>query len=601
MKAENIKVKFSPLVMAKIEYMCSLRTDNEWSGNHYYHKKIEGGEGEDSKVSIVVEDLAIMDEEGTPGFTTFNNDDTYALTYISRHRKLLGCQMGLLHSHHGMYSVGPSGTDDDTMKKEGEAPDVANFLSIIVYNDRTKRDYSVRITQRVKTKVLAGDKYANEFSKWKNEGQDTKTTFKDFEALEILDIKNIEYAEAEWSEAQKTEFVNRINELSETRKRKEEEERKKKSYYYDNYSWGAVTKFKPGKSGKGKKNKKKRKNLHEQFLEYQRNGGTLAYSAWLHYYHQDDSNWERKLDTASLTDEDLYKIGLYLQYCDSIGFEVDFDYWKQSVLPYQSKREYVSKEEYALQYGYYDQYYEDQWFRDYGSVVELSRNNKQSKLFREATLSILGGNAYADDDDSSEYDNDEYDDGIVDAIKPLNYGEYWQWWVGRYPNSNPDGAVVYQNWLEYKRTFLNNTEKKTKTDDTKTNDDEDTGMIEYRQLSLMLVNLSIMELKDPKKIFPYDIKVAIKKNVGKLKRYGLNSDGVKLESTVEESVKGIIEALRSGFYAFRDDLLETLLIATFNHLTDIIKGEYECTYTKAIMSAITDYINYEIVTTKWQE
>lgn len=599
MKAENIKVKFSPLVMAKIEYMCSLRTDKEWSGNHYYHKKVEGGEGEDSKVSIVVEDLAIMDEEGTPGFTTFNNDDTYALTYISRHRKLLGCQMGLLHSHHGMYSIGPSGTDDNTMEKEGKAPDVANFLSIIVYNDRKVRDYSVRITQRVKTKVLAGDRYANEFAKWKNEGQDTKTTFKDFEALEILDIKNIEYAEAEWTEAQKTEFVNRINELAEARKRKEEEEKRKKSYYYGNSGYGTITKF---QSKKGKKGKKNKKNVYEQFLEYQRNGGSLAYSAWLHYYHQDDKNGERKLNTAALTEDQWYKIGLYLQYCDTAGFEIDFDYWKQSLLPYQSGREYISKEEYAYQYGYYDEYYEDQWFRDYGSIVELARNNKESESFRKAVLSILGEDAYVDDDDNNEYDNDEYDDGIVDAVKPLDYGEYWQWWTNKYPNSNPDGATVYQNWLEYKRTFLNNTEKKTETGGSVTNgDDEDTGMIEYRQLSLMLVNLSIMELKDPKKIFPYDIKVAIKKNVGKLKRYGLNNDGIRLESTVEEAVKGIIEALRSGFYAFRDDLLETLLVATFKHLKDIIKGEYECPYTKAIMSAITDYINYEIDTTNGKD
>ena len=122
-------------------------------------------------------------------------------------------------------------------------------------------------------------------------------------------------------------------------------------------------------------------------------------------------------------------------------------------------------------------------------------------------------------------------------------------------------------------------------------------MIEYRQLALMLINLSIMELKNPGKIFPHDIKVAIRKNVGKLKRYGLNNDGVKLESTVEEAVKGIIEALRSGFYAFKDDLLETLLVATFKYLKDIVKGESECPYTKAIMSAIADYINYEIDTT----
>lgn len=592
MKAENIKVKFSPLVMAKIEYMCKLRTDKEWSGNHYYHQNIEGGDGEDSKVSIVIEDLAIMDEEGTPGFTTFNNDDTYALTYISRHRKLLGCQMGLLHSHHGMYSVGPSGTDDNTMEKEGKAPDVANFLSIIVYNDRTVRDYSVRITQRVKTKVLAGDRYANEFANWKNEGQDTKTTFKDFEALEILDIKNIEYAEAAWTEAQKTEFIDRINNLAEARKKKEEERRKAYSYNYLDYGTGKLTKFQPRKGKKGKKGKK---NVYEQFLEYQKEGGALAYSTWLHYYHR-DNNGKSKLNTAALTQSDLYKIGLYLQYCDTAGFEIDFDYWKQSLYPYQTRREFISKEEYEYQY-YYDSYYEDEWFRDYGSVVELANKNKESESFRKAVLSILGENAYIDDDDDDD-DDDEYDDGIVDAMQPMDYGEYWQWWTNKYPDSNPDGAIVYQNWLEYKRTFLNNTERKAKEGDTTTkDDDEDTGMIEYRQLALMLINLSIMELKNPRKIFPHDIKVAIRKNVGKLKRYGLNNDGIKLESTVEESVKGIIEALRNGFYAFRDDLFETLLVATFKYLKDIVKGECECTYTKAIMSAIADYINYEIDTT----
>ena len=242
MQADKIKVIFMSLVMAKIQFMCELRKDREWSGNIYYEVAEKDG-----IVVIKVVDLALMDSYGSTGYTEFNNKDTYAQQYYSTHRECLGCFTGLLHSHHSM-TIGPSSTDDRTMQKEAEAPDNNNFLSIIVYNDRNITPYSIRISQKCTHKVEAGDKIVNFFGENKVDGKSNKK-FEDIKTVEILDIKEREYMDAAWTDAQKEEFVARVNELDEIRRKKEEEKKKSKavtapfrSYkggenYYSAYNW----------------------------------------------------------------------------------------------------------------------------------------------------------------------------------------------------------------------------------------------------------------------------------------------------------------------------------------------------------------------------
>ena len=223
--------------MAKVQYMVEKKPDQEWSGNCFYRVENE----QDTNTTIIkVEDLAIMDANGSTGFTTFNFNDPYASQYIPKHRKLIGCFMGLLHSHHHMYGVGPSGTDDNTMKKEGKAVDTNNFLSIIVYNDREKSDgYSVRITQKWNTTPFAGKKVVNNFGIESEEG-DANITFEKYEDMEIIDIKDVVYQEPYMTEAQEKEIKERVEELD-----KAEEERKKNPYKsysstttYDNSNLG---------------------------------------------------------------------------------------------------------------------------------------------------------------------------------------------------------------------------------------------------------------------------------------------------------------------------------------------------------------------------
>lgn len=218
----------TPLVMAKVMFMCGKNPDHEWSGNILYRKK----KGEDGVMIFTVEDLALMDAKGSTGYTEFDNKDPYATTYIAKgHRNLLGCYMGLLHSHHNMM-LGPSATDDSTTKKEGEAPDTVNFLTIIVYNDHVRRPYSVRVTQKVRHEVKIGNMFANEYGQEVDLGPSNKVA-EDPVELEIIDITDIEYCEPAWTEEEEKEFTDRYEELM----------KKKTTYvspYYSHYGGTSV-------------------------------------------------------------------------------------------------------------------------------------------------------------------------------------------------------------------------------------------------------------------------------------------------------------------------------------------------------------------------
>lgn len=197
--------------MAKVQYMCNLRPRNEWSGNIFYTFE----KNEDGETTLTVKDLALMQSYGSEAFTHFSNTDVYATDYIAQHRKLFGCYMGLLHSHHNM-TLGPSGTDDNTMNQEANAPDNNNFLSIIVYNDRNITPYSVRISQHVRHEVLPGDMFSNEFGTEFNEGKSPKV-WKSKTETEILvvDKDYITYSEPSWTDEEKAEFEKRVKVLDE--------------------------------------------------------------------------------------------------------------------------------------------------------------------------------------------------------------------------------------------------------------------------------------------------------------------------------------------------------------------------------------------------
>lgn len=287
MITSNITVKLEAKLMALVKRLCELRPSNEWSGTIFYKVK----DVEDGKLEIAVKDFALMDFEGSEVLTKFTNNDNYAIAYKRKQGfPLLGAHQGLLHSHHHMLTCGPSGTDDDTMKKEGVAPDNDNFLSIIVYN--SLKDFSVRITQRRTTKVLAGDSTVREFGEDKAEPATLK--FKDYESLDILDIGKedggvVIYEEPrELTEAEEATLQERIASLK-------EEAKKRAAAVKPVYSSSSTTyypKWNASYTG-GKKDKKSEKKQHQKYKDsvYYND----PYACWDDYdwesYYSDDSNF----------------------------------------------------------------------------------------------------------------------------------------------------------------------------------------------------------------------------------------------------------------------------------------------------------------------
>lgn len=105
---------------------------------------------------------------GTGTFTDFKMDES-VVGYIAENIDLFGCDMALVHSHHGMGAFF-SGTDISTLRTEGN--DTNCFVSLIV---DTKGTYQAAITRKVKEKKTVvtkdcistyeffgeGEKYAN--------------------------------------------------------------------------------------------------------------------------------------------------------------------------------------------------------------------------------------------------------------------------------------------------------------------------------------------------------------------------------------------------------------------------------------------------------
>ena len=231
--------------MAKINYMHSLH-GKEWSGNVIYFTREEeedvllddGSIKKQNVLHIDCEDIALMEYQGTEAFTKFVTTDKYANNYclMDGHKWLIGSYIGLLHSHHTLGFTTHSGTDIATLKKEGASHECNNFLSVIVSKDYKVTPWHVYITQRVSYDNIrvSGEKIENVF------GDDNRINFvKEVtkekypeemkgEIVEIINVEDIEYSEPSWTESERAEFLERVEEL----KKKEEEARKPKTVTY---------------------------------------------------------------------------------------------------------------------------------------------------------------------------------------------------------------------------------------------------------------------------------------------------------------------------------------------------------------------------------
>lgn len=229
MEKGKIKAIFSSLVVKEIDWMTNIRPQAEWSGIPFYSTIYNE---ENNEWTILVKDLFIMDFMGTPGHTQFREKDPELSKYKDSHRNLFKTYTGLLHSHHGMWSVGPSGEDSETMRKESKADDRTNFLSIIVYNSRELNNqphpYSIRVSQlnHVKsyvnikgtaTKVI--ESYNNSFGRKTEfdevrEPQELDRNIKE-ESKDTIDIFDIPWSdvtieEPKWTEKERKDFISRV-------------------------------------------------------------------------------------------------------------------------------------------------------------------------------------------------------------------------------------------------------------------------------------------------------------------------------------------------------------------------------------------------------
>lgn len=157
----------------KIREWCRLSPNNEWSGTLFYDVI---GSFENNDIEFTAKDFYVLDI-GTSGFTRYKVTPEIC-NYMMEH-DLLDCKTGLLHSHQSM-SAFFSGTDSDTLKKEGL--DSCHYLSLVVCNSGP---YVARVTRHIK-EAFEGTK----ITKYSSYG-DSEISFSD--EVSIIERDCIEY------------------------------------------------------------------------------------------------------------------------------------------------------------------------------------------------------------------------------------------------------------------------------------------------------------------------------------------------------------------------------------------------------------------------
>lgn len=140
---ENNTIKSPKLIISKeihqkINLLCNLFTNIEWSGVLFYDYT-----GEFNKDMVLTIRDILPKDLGDASSTSYDVDANIP-AFMLKH-KLTRCRMGHIHSHHSMATFF-SGTDTNTLTIEGA--ESIHFLSLIVNNDN---EYSAKIT--IKTEI----------------------------------------------------------------------------------------------------------------------------------------------------------------------------------------------------------------------------------------------------------------------------------------------------------------------------------------------------------------------------------------------------------------------------------------------------------------
>ena len=123
----KVKVVIPKDVLNKIQYLCTVISQVEWSGILFY--TVKGTIKNPSKMSITLKDILPMDK-GTTATTEFTYDERY-VDYLMNDEKRTEWKSGLIHSHNNM-AVFYSGTDQDELKKNSKSHNF--YLSVVVNN-----------------------------------------------------------------------------------------------------------------------------------------------------------------------------------------------------------------------------------------------------------------------------------------------------------------------------------------------------------------------------------------------------------------------------------------------------------------------------------
>ena len=124
----NVKVNIPENVIQKIQYLCTVIPNLEWSGILFY--TLEGTIKKSKEMSITLKDILPMDK-GTATSTEFIYDKRYVEFLMNGGEERLSWKSGLIHSHNNM-GVFYSGTDEDEIKTNSKAHNF--YLSVVVNN-----------------------------------------------------------------------------------------------------------------------------------------------------------------------------------------------------------------------------------------------------------------------------------------------------------------------------------------------------------------------------------------------------------------------------------------------------------------------------------
>lgn len=138
----SYKIIISKDLERQIRFICSKISTIEWSGVLFYTHE---GTFEDNNLTIIAKDLIVLDI-GTGADTEFQCSNPDVVTYMIENN-LLECDMGLIHSHHGMAAFF-SGQDQSMLIQEGTDRNI--FVSLIVNN---AGNYVAGITRKITSKI----------------------------------------------------------------------------------------------------------------------------------------------------------------------------------------------------------------------------------------------------------------------------------------------------------------------------------------------------------------------------------------------------------------------------------------------------------------